>query len=108
MDASASSLGHLELKPVSRLAPKGEARDASGQVIGKDHVEVLTFPRWFLGLFIACSVAGAAGLVAAIALGGGWGWGLGAVTALVGILGAGSWIFYAIGRRAGFRWHFTP
>ncbi len=23
MDASASSLGHLELKPVSRLAPKG-------------------------------------------------------------------------------------
>jgi len=85
-----------------------EAHDSSGNVLAKDHVEVLATAGWMLWACLGAVLVGILALFGAAA------WNAGVITillvalgGLVALLGIVGFVMYMWGRGRGFSWHFT-
>jgi len=86
-----------------------EARDASGKVIGRDHVETIASGRLMLPAFGLITLASFAAVYAAPQLLVGWPALLLIVFAsIAGVVCIASLGFALWGKLLGFPWHFTP
>lgn len=84
------------------------ARDAQGNVIAQDHVELVTSGRWMVPTFAIVALLGFAGAALTTSVVGGWSAialiVLSAIVGLIAILSLGFWLW---GRYLGLPWHFT-
>lgn len=86
-----------------------EALDASGKVVGKDHVEIITAGGWMTSTFVIATLVGLAIMAAAAGyVGATW---LRVVLmilgAIVALIAVGSFVFVVWGKYVGMPWHFT-
>lgn len=86
-----------------------EARGASGEVVAKEHAEIITAGGWMIPVFVVAALVAGAAILISGAMTSGW-LRISLVTfwALVAIIGVGSLKFAMWGKYVGFPWHFTP
>lgn len=86
-----------------------EARSASGEVVAKEHAEIITAGGWMIPTFIAAVVVALVIIVVSGAFTSAWiRIPLIVLGVLVGFISAASIGFALWGKYLGFPWHFTP